>query len=344
MSFESVSPNMMLPIPGVGLTDGPQWAEDINNSLTLVDSHDHSAGQGVQITAAGININTDFPINGNNLTLIRSLRLFPQNAPLSLPADLGCLYESGVDLYYNDGNGNQVRITQAGSVTGASGSITGLVTPASASYVSGSGTFVWQQAVNTAASLDAASVIIRKTTASSPGITLAAPVGLSSDYTATLPAAPPTTTSVVSMDSSGNLLVGGSSSVNYVVSPPCVAFSPSSASTFEDVTNLSVTITTNGRPVMIFMQSDGNINGFIELESLVDNAIRITRDGVPISTQFISAGGTAPSGFILTQPFPGTFLDVGATAGSHTYKIQFLSGSSPGTAAILHAVLAVINY
>jgi hypothetical protein len=33
--------------------------------------------------------------------------------------ELGCLYESGVDLYYNDGSGNVVRLTSGGSVNAA---------------------------------------------------------------------------------------------------------------------------------------------------------------------------------------------------------------------------------
>jgi len=56
MAFENISPNMNLPIPGVGQTLGPTWATDLNNSLTLVDQHNHTAGYGVPIPPAGLKV------------------------------------------------------------------------------------------------------------------------------------------------------------------------------------------------------------------------------------------------------------------------------------------------
>ena len=64
-----VSPNMNLIIPTVGLEAGPAYATDVNNSLTLIDSHNHSAGSGVPITPSGLNINSSLPMAGNFLTL-----------------------------------------------------------------------------------------------------------------------------------------------------------------------------------------------------------------------------------------------------------------------------------
>lgn len=203
MSFESTSPNMNLILPGVGLTFGPQWASDLNASLTLIDSHDHSSGQGVQINPSGMDINTDLSFNNNNAIALRSTNFQVQASPLALPADVGCLYVSGVDLYYNDELGNQIQITSSGHVNAGAGSITGLVSPASASYISGSQTFVWQSNVNTAADMDMGSITLRKLTASSPGITISPPSSLSSSYTITLPAAPPVATSFLRMNTSG---------------------------------------------------------------------------------------------------------------------------------------------
>lgn len=198
------SPNMNMPIPQVGIQPGPQWATDINNSLTIIDRHDHTPGNGVQITPDGLNISSDLPFNGNNATLLRSTIFSPQGSPLSGPNDIANLYVSGVDLYYNDFNGNQIRLTQGGSIVGTSGSITGLVSPASASYVSGSATFVWQSNVNTAANMDAGSLILRNITPGSSGLTLAPPT-LSSDYTITLPLLP-ASKKIVTLSNSGNMV------------------------------------------------------------------------------------------------------------------------------------------
>lgn len=57
--------------------------------------------------------------------------------------NLGCLYESGVDLYYNDGNGNAVRITSGGAVNASSASGANPSASVGLSAVNGSaGTFL----------------------------------------------------------------------------------------------------------------------------------------------------------------------------------------------------------
>lgn len=199
------SPNMGLPVPIVGVDPGPQYATDTNNCFSLIDQHDHTSGNGVPITPLGLNINTDLSMASNSLTLIRSTRFNPQNSPLAAATDLGCAYVSGVDLYYNDVNGNQIRLTQSGSIVGTSGSISGLVSPASASYVAGSSTFVWQSAVNTPANLDAAAIILRNLTASSKGLTLSPPAAMGSNFSITLPVLPASNQSFMIMSTSGDI-------------------------------------------------------------------------------------------------------------------------------------------
>lgn len=177
---------MNLPVPIVSIAPGPEYAQDVNDSLTLVDAHDHSLGSGVQITPAGMNINDTLSLQNNFLTNIAGLTLTAQG---STPG-IGTIYESGVDLYYVDGLGNNVRITQSGGVAGSPGSISNLTSPASASYVAGTSTFVWQSNTNIAANMDFGSAILRNLSPNSTfGLTLAPPT-LGSDYTLTLPTIP----------------------------------------------------------------------------------------------------------------------------------------------------------
>lgn len=185
------SPNMSLPVPVVGSEPGPQYAAAVNNCLSIIDSHDHSSGSGVQITPDGLNINA-------NLTFQNNPALSLGYANLSIltvdPTTLVSLYAKGDDLYFIDGAGNPVRITQSGAVAGTPGSIANLVAPASASYVAVSSTFVWQSNANIAANLDAGSLLMRNLSPNSTyALTLQPPAGLSSNYAITLPALPGTT-------------------------------------------------------------------------------------------------------------------------------------------------------
>lgn len=202
-----VTPNMNLPVPVVDQELGPTYAIDINNCLVLLDQHTHQPGAGIQITPAGLNINSDLTFTGNRGLLFKSATFSPQGSPLAaVTPDLGALYVAGVDLYYNDINGNQIRFTQNGSIVGAGGTITGLVAPASASYVAGSSSFVWQSDANTSAGMDGGPVTIRNIVANSFGTTISANPSLAADYDITLPAAPPATTQLLSMDNAGNII------------------------------------------------------------------------------------------------------------------------------------------
>ena len=188
MANYTTSPYMSLTIPTVGVEPGPQYATDVNSSLTLIDAHNHSPGYGVAINPSGLNINADLPFNSNNATLLRSVRFASQSTTLTLPTDLGCLYEVTNDLYYTDGVGNVVRITQNGSLAGTPGSISGLTPPASVTYNALNGTFTFQSNTNTPGNLDAASITVRDETANSKGITINAPTGLAANYNLQLPA------------------------------------------------------------------------------------------------------------------------------------------------------------
>lgn len=201
----NLSANMNLPVPIVGTDPGPKYALDIDSCLALLDQHDHSAGRGVLITPPGININSDLTFNViNNAISLRSIRFAPQNAPIGNANDLGCAYDVNGDLYYNDGNGNQIRITENGAVGGSPGSISNLVSPASAAYNSTTDTFIWQQGANTPANMDSGSVTIRNDTANANGVTLQAPNSLSADYGITLPLLP-AAQAFVTLDQAGNM-------------------------------------------------------------------------------------------------------------------------------------------
>lgn len=291
MATSFQTPNMNLTVPITGEETGPNWANDINASLTVIDSHNHGAGSGVQITPDGIDISSDLSFQANNAVDFRSVRFDPQAAPLSGMFDLGCLYESLVDLYYNDGNGNQIRITQSGSVAGAAGTITGLPSgTASAAYESASGTFQFQQSTSTGANLDVASIIVRYPgsypTPSGNGIILEAPSSLASLYSLTLPALP-SQTNVLTIDTSGvmsntsydqigvNMTSTGANAIANTrtrttnastVGVGGVAISggsgnfTTSSGTYTAITNQAVTIVLAGRPVMVMLTGAANPN------------------------------------------------------------------------------------
>lgn len=198
----TISPNMNLIIPGVGTEAGPTYAFDVNSSLTLIDQHDHSLGNGVQITPAGLNINALLTLHSNSLTDVKSVVFTAQSSIATLQA----LYvkpgpESPFteDLWFNDGNGNAVQLTSGGLVNATIASIPG------ESY--SAGTFFWKQGASstTPANFDIGSITLRPRTAGTTnGVVLDVPSGISSQYGIQLPLLPGAK-SFLAIDSSGNI-------------------------------------------------------------------------------------------------------------------------------------------
>ncbi len=199
MANFTISPNMGLSVPSVGSDPSPDWANNLNASLSILDGHNHSAGSGVQITPNGLDINIDLAFQNNNATQLRSARFTSQMSPISGAQDLDCIYVSGVDLYYNDGNGNQIRITSGGSVNATSSGISSGT--ATAGFVAG--TLVVDQAANTPGNIQAGSILIGDNVANSKFVTVSAPGSLASNYTITLPLLP-AQQSFMTLDQFGN--------------------------------------------------------------------------------------------------------------------------------------------
>lgn len=225
---------MGLVIPGVGTELGPTWASDLNASLAIIDQHDHTTGQGVPIPPAGLDINSDLTMQGNNLTSVNTVRFVSLGAEIPGTApNLGCLYVAGNELVYNDEAGNIVPITKTGSVNAGAGSITGLpFGTASASYVAANQTFVWQSATNTPANLNAASITLRNLTANSFGLTVNPPSAMAADYSITEP--PPNNTGgtvVLTYDTSNNIGLGPSTSSSFLPTGAFIPYGGTSAPT-----------------------------------------------------------------------------------------------------------------
>ncbi len=206
----TISPNMGLIVPAVGPNGepGPAWALDTNADWSIIDQHNHSAGQGVSINPDGININTDLPMNGNNLTLVNTVRFNNLSGTLAgATPNLGVIYQAVGNLYFNDGAGNVVQITKSGSVNATSSGISSGTASASFS----GGVLVVDANTNTPANVQGASFLFGNNISGSQYLTLQPPSAMASSYTATLP--PPNTTGstvFLTYDTSNNIGLGPS--------------------------------------------------------------------------------------------------------------------------------------
>jgi len=341
------SPNMGLTIPVPTVTEGPQYAQEISNSFDLIDSHNHTSGQGSLIPLNALTISQNLNMNSYSVTNLKSVSLVNQ---ITAPAENGSVYMTGDNLYWKDGTGSyNVQITNGNSLAGAAGTITGLPTgTASAAYLSGSGTFRFQSSTNTGADVDCRTVTLRNNVALSFGMQVLPPT-LTANLQVTMPL-PPLATKLLSMTSAGALnanIDADNTTIEIVTNNLQVKDdgittakilngavtnaklgalgqqTSSSSGTFTTtsfifslITNQTVTITTTGRPVLIMFQS-----GTLQ----VTGTSGLTTDRAEIS---IVRGGSTQVGF-------GTFgvsdIRIPATsiiaidpigAGTHTYTAE----------------------
>lgn len=116
-------------------------------------------------------------------------------------------------------------------------------------------------------------------------------------------------------------------SVNQVISSSSGTFGTTSG-TFVDVTNLSVTITTTGRPVEIYLMPDGASAGYVTVNksaAAAAGSFQILRDASVIAKYLLGITATGSTAVDLSHS-PGSirFTDTPA-AGTYTYKLQAAS-------------------
>jgi hypothetical protein len=367
----TISPNMSLVIPGVGSEAGPAYATDVNNSLTIIDSHNHSSGSGVQITPNGININSALTFNGQAATYMGSIGFSLSGTAPTLAQSLYVLNGSETiplpDLWYFDGTTN-IQITQNGIVNATASALPGQ------SYASG--TFIWKQgaASTTPGNFDIGSVVIRPNIAATTnGVTLAA--SSTGSFTLTLPSSLPTanmgylavdTTGAMTSNTfdnstltiisnvaqikakgvtqgllanrvTGSTVAAGGIAINGITSLTV----PSGTSTVT-----AVTITTTGRPVMIMATSNhpDAFIGFITTGVPTANLPQVRLSIVDeLATEVMSVdlvGYATGSGISLRVPLGQSNIAF-PVAGTHTYTASLTASTANTTAFITFVNLIV---
>lgn len=359
MAVNPITASMSIELPTPGQTEafgiaapGESWGELYNAGFNTVDQHDHTTGRGLAITSAAININGDLDFNTENLIGLRTARFDAISLGSLGVTDIGCLLVSSADLYYVDTVGNQVRMTSGGAIAGAPGSISGLAAPASASYASGPKLFSFESAADTVAGIACGPLVLTDSSVpNGKAASIQVPAGLVADYQLTLPGALPGHTQIATVTTAGvialsdvvdnstlQLSAGVMSIKDAGVTRPKLAavgqqrsgssnsFSTASA-TPVDVTGVTLSITTTGRPVMVILGPNFNVGSASGTwhSTVGQSVFSLLRDGVIISTLILGAVGSVPA--VLVS------LDTGASAAAHTYKMQ-ASNTSGGSAVV----------
>ena len=184
--------NMGLILPDPLVTVGPTWATNLNTAITSVDEHDHTAGKGVQVPTAGINVNGDLTFSNYNLTSVNSTRHRNQDAVLSAAADINATYFVNGNFYVNNADGTAVQITDGTGINIAStGTIGGDYgqpgVTAAATYSDSTKAFSWVQSAGVTAKMAFGDILLYENIVSANPVTIKSPTSLGSAITITTP-------------------------------------------------------------------------------------------------------------------------------------------------------------
>jgi hypothetical protein len=222
-------------IPTVSVTAGPAYATAVNAVLTEIRTT-----LAAKVTPAGIDINADLTMRSGStysgITNLHRASLKTHSPALSAVTYPASLYAgpSG-ELHYNDAAGNVVPITLGGVVTGASGNVTG------AGYAAGGVTIQYEAAnllynmlagTGVFADIKIDDLLLSDSSSNFLRIQVGA---MASDYSLTLPAAPPASTSVLRMSSAG-----------VVTADPAGAIATSGTLASGDLTVTGTAVVSNG--------------------------------------------------------------------------------------------------
>ena len=111
--LSQTTPQMSLPLVAPGQATMSQFETDYNNSMALIDAHQHTAGQGVLIPVGGLSIQTPLPFNGQPATGMDYLGLVDAGAGPSVTLTL---WNDGINWWVEDGNGNKIQLTKNGGI------------------------------------------------------------------------------------------------------------------------------------------------------------------------------------------------------------------------------------
>ena len=193
----TLSPNMSLSVPTVGVDVGPTFAYQINTSLNILDAHNHSPGNGVQIPPSGLNINSALTFQNQQATNMGAV-LFQDQTSL---ATLNALYTKAGELWFNDPT-NPVQITSGGAVNATSSGISS--GSASAAFSAGVLQVYSNLSTSTPGNIQGGSLLLGNNVANSNFLTLSPPSLTGGGWTLTLPAIPGST-SFLTLDTGGNI-------------------------------------------------------------------------------------------------------------------------------------------
>lgn len=189
--------------------DSSTWDDQINASLDLIDTHNHTTGAGVQIPAGGLNLTTDLTLNGTCALTNAKALAFTTQASYTVSKSLWVKTSDG-ELYWRNASGTDVKMTSGGTLNIAIvGGIVGdyAASAAAVYYDDSAQAYRFLEAAPSPNSWSRVQCgdldLYEHASGIANRVRISSPVGLAASYALTLPAALPGSTQLLQVSSAG---------------------------------------------------------------------------------------------------------------------------------------------
>lgn len=189
--------------------DSSTWDDQLNASLDLIDTHNHTTGAGVQIPAGGLNLTTDLTLNGTCALTNTKALAFTTQASYTVSKSLWVKTSDG-ELYWRNASGTDVKMTSGGTLNIAiAGGIVGdyAASAAAVYYDDSAQAYRFLEAAPSPNSWSRVQCgdldLYEHASGIANRVRISSPVGLAASYALTLPAALPGSTQLLQVSSAG---------------------------------------------------------------------------------------------------------------------------------------------
>lgn len=112
----SVTPNMILTLPDVSVTPGPEWAATLNAALAAIDDHDHTSGKGKLVPISGVDINQNLDMQTLEIVDTKSVNFQNLVSALSGVLNINKLQVINGNVWFTNSGGVPVQITDGNAI------------------------------------------------------------------------------------------------------------------------------------------------------------------------------------------------------------------------------------
>lgn len=107
---------MLLDLPDVTVTSGPEWADKLNTALETIDDHDHTGNKGKKIPIVGVDINQNLDMQQLEVVDTKAINFKNLSSTLSGALNVNKFHIVSGNVWFTNSGGTPVQITDGNSI------------------------------------------------------------------------------------------------------------------------------------------------------------------------------------------------------------------------------------